>query len=192
MKPHLKKLFSAFAAICILTSASLSAQTVITYAYDSVGNRTDRTVSGEQFSSLRTRTAGISGSTSAPAKSRGNILYSDSTIVLLPNGGRTVTYGSQFFDFGEVRHPDSAHRRSLVPSEQEKTQHFAELRAKLEQVRGTAKSPRRISLANDTSGFAVGEIPVEIDVSASGARTYNIPIVTTPGFKLVSSYQRRE
>lgn len=111
----------------------------------------------------------------------------DSTVVDLGNGDVVVKYSVKPFDFGTLHHPDPAQRRSLVFSEEEKNQHFDTFRASQEAIVSVRKSPRRASVQADFSDYAVGEIPMEAGVSPTGARTYQIPIVTAAGFKLTPS-----
>lgn len=111
----------------------------------------------------------------------------DSTVVELDNGDVVVKYSVKPFDFGTLHHPDPAQRRSLVFSEEEKNQHFDTFRASQEAIVSVRKSPRRASVQADFSDYAVGEIPMEAGVSPTGARTYQIPIVTAAGFKLTPS-----
>lgn len=111
----------------------------------------------------------------------------DSTVVELDNGDVVVKYSVKPFDFGTLHHPDTAQRRSLVFSEEEKNQHFDTFRASQEAIVSVRKSPRRASVQADFSDYAVGEIPMEAGVSPTGARTYQIPIVTAAGFKLTPS-----
>lgn len=111
----------------------------------------------------------------------------DSTVVELDNGDVVVKYSVKPFDFGTLHHPDPAQRRSLVFSEEEKNQHFDTFRASQEAIVSVRKSPRRASVQADYSDYAVGEIPMEAGVSPTGARTYQIPIVTAAGFKLTPS-----
>ena len=111
----------------------------------------------------------------------------DSTVVELGNGDVVVKYSVKPFDFGALHHPDPAQRRSLVFSEEEKNQHFDTFRASQEAIVSVRKSPRRASVQADYSDYAVGEIPIEAGVSPTGARTYQIPIVTAAGFKLTPS-----
>ncbi len=111
----------------------------------------------------------------------------DSTVVELDNGDVVVKYSVKPFDFGTLHHPDPAQRRSLVFSEEEKHQHFDTFRASQEAIVSVRKSPRRASVQADFSDYAVGEIPMEAGVSPTGARTYQIPIVTAAGFKLTPS-----
>lgn len=111
----------------------------------------------------------------------------DSTVVDLGNGGVVVKYSVKPFDFGTLHHPDPAQRRSLVFSEEEKNQHFDTFRASQEAIVSVRKSPRRASVQADYSNYAVGEIPIEAGISPTGARTYQIPIVTAAGFKLTPS-----
>ena len=111
----------------------------------------------------------------------------DSTVVDLGNGDVVVKYSVKPFDFGTLHHPDPAQRRSLVLSEEEKNQRFDTFRASQESVASVRKSPRRASVQADYSDYAVGEIPIEAGVSPTGARTYQIPIVTAAGFKLTPS-----
>ena len=111
----------------------------------------------------------------------------DSTVVELDNGDVVVKYSVKPFDFGTLHHPDPAQRRSLVLSEEEKNQHFDTFRASQEAIVSVRKSPRRASVQADFSDYAVGEIPMEAGVSPTGARTYQIPIVTAAGFKLTPS-----
>ena len=51
----------------------------------------------------------------------------------------------------------------------------------------SAQFKRESPLRSADSTYAVGAIPIQSDVSPSGARTYSIPIPTAPGFKLVPS-----
>lgn len=111
----------------------------------------------------------------------------DSTVVDLGNGDVVVKYSVKPFDFGQLHHPDPSQRRSLVLSEEEKNQHFDTFRASQEAIVSVRKSPRRASVQADYSDYAVGEIPMEAGVSPTGARTYQIPIVTAAGFKLTPS-----
>lgn len=111
----------------------------------------------------------------------------DSTVVDLGNGDVVVKYSVKPFDFGTLHHPDTAQRRSVVLSEEEKNQYFDTFRASQESLSSVRKSPRRVAVQADYSNYAVGEIPMESSVSPSGARTYQIPIVTAAGFKLVPS-----
>ena len=111
----------------------------------------------------------------------------DSTVVDLGNGDVVVKYSVKPFDFGQLHHPDPSQRRSLVLSEEEKNQRFDTFRASQEATVSVRKSPRRASVQADYSDYAVGEIPIEAGVSPTGARTYQIPIVTAAGFKLTPS-----
>lgn len=111
----------------------------------------------------------------------------DSTVVELDNGDVVVKYSVKPFDFGTLHHPDPAQRRSLVLSDEEKNQRFDAFRASQEATVSVRKFPRRASVQADYSDYAVGEIPMEVGVSPTGARTYQIPIVTAAGFKSVPS-----
>lgn len=111
----------------------------------------------------------------------------DSTVVELDNGDVVVKYSVKPFDFGTLHHPDPAQRRSLVLSDEEKNQRFDAFMASQEATVSVRKFPRRASVQADYSDYAVGEIPMEVGVSSTGARTYQIPIVTAAGFKSVPS-----
>ena len=111
----------------------------------------------------------------------------DSTVVDLGNGDVVVKYSVKPFDFGTLHHPDPSQRRSLVFSEEEKSQRFDTFRASQEAAVSVRKSPRRVAVQADYSDYAVGEIPIEAGVSPTGARTYQIPVVAAAGFKLTPS-----
>lgn len=78
-------------------------------------------------------------------------------------------------------------RRSFVYSEAEKAEHERMLHAQKEAQIEAIKQEGQRSVPADYSSRSVGEIPIQEGISPSGARTYNIPIPTAAGFKLVPS-----
>ena len=114
----------------------------------------------------------------------------DSTVIVSPDGSRTVTYSSRPFDFGPIKPPAPGKRLPFVYSENEKNAYIEGFRTKDEAERQKLRNKRaslRAPSNADYSLYAVGEIPIQEGVSPSGARTYQIPIATAPGFKLTPS-----
>lgn len=111
----------------------------------------------------------------------------DSTVTELSDGSLSVEYAVRPFDFGPIQHPTASELRPLSFSEQEKSafieSRFAAHEASLSSRRN---APKGVSSLN-FSDYAVGEIPMQEGMTPTGARTYQIPIPTAPGFKLTPS-----
>lgn len=111
----------------------------------------------------------------------------DSTVIQSSDGGVTVEYSAKPFDFGHIAHPAMAQRRKLIFSEDDKRAFFEKRRTELEAAKTAIRNfPRRAAKLN-IADYAVGEIPMQEGMTPAGARTYQIPIATAPGFKLTPS-----
>ena len=107
----------------------------------------------------------------------------DSTVVFGRNGDSTVHYycNPVVFDIPQ----DSKKPISLITTDAEKEAMMASM---ISEAKARAESVIRsgsLSLP-DTNSF-VGGIPVEEGISASGARTYTVPIMTAPDARLAPS-----
>lgn len=111
----------------------------------------------------------------------------DSTVTELSDGSLSVEYAVRPFDFGPIQHPTASELRPLSFSEQEKSafieSRFAAHEASLSSRRNAPKGVSSLKF----SDYAVGEIPMQEGMTPTGARTYQIPIPTAPGFKLTPS-----
>lgn len=108
----------------------------------------------------------------------------DSTITESSDGSISVEYAARPFDFGPIQHPTASDLKPLSFSEEEKSA-FMESRfaAHDASLSSRKNAPRRVS-PTELSNYAVGEIPMQEGMTPTGARTYQIPIPTAPGFKL--------
>ena len=111
----------------------------------------------------------------------------DSTVTELSDGSLAVEYAVRPFDFGPIQHPVASELRHLSFSEQEKSA-FMESRIAAHEASllGRRNALRRVS-SGDLSNYAVGEIPLQEGMTPTGARTYQIPITSAPGFNLSPS-----
>lgn len=109
----------------------------------------------------------------------------DSTVTVFSNGDVRVQYFAPVFDFG----------RPLKISEDEKkaldaTMEAERIRFEKELQKKTVPRIARKSALRMTAGsasYAVGEIPMQEGVTATGGKTYQIPIATASGYKLTPS-----
>lgn len=111
----------------------------------------------------------------------------DSTLTQSPDGGVSVEYYAEPFDFGPISHPAPSQRRPLVFSEEDKQDFHERRRAEREAGDKVRRGAPRKSASPDLSGYAVGEIPMREGMTPSGARTYLIPITTASWLKLTPS-----
>lgn len=111
----------------------------------------------------------------------------DSTLTQSPDGGVSVEYYAEPFDFGPISHPAPSQRRPLVFSEENKQDFHERRRAEREAGDKVRRGAPRKSASPDLSGYAVGEIPMREGMTPSGARTYLIPITTASWLKLTPS-----
>lgn len=111
----------------------------------------------------------------------------DSTLTQSPDGGVSVEYYAEPFDFGPISHPAPSQRRPLVFSEEDKQDFHERRRAEREAGDKVRRGAPRKSVSPDLSGYAVGEIPMREGMTPSGARTYLIPITTASWLKLTPS-----
>ena len=111
----------------------------------------------------------------------------DSTVTELSDGSLSVEYSVRPFVFGPIQHPAASELRHLSFSEEEKSA-FIESRIAAHEasLSGRRNALRRVS-PGDLSNYAVGEIPLQEGMTPTGARTYQIPITSAPGFKLSPS-----
>lgn len=111
----------------------------------------------------------------------------DSTLTQSPDGGVSVEYYAEPFDFGPISHPAPSQRRPLVFSEEDKQDFHERRRAEREAGDKVRRGAPRKSASPDLSGYAVGEIPMREGMTPSGARTYLVPITTASWLKLTPS-----
>lgn len=111
----------------------------------------------------------------------------DSTLTQSSDGGVSVEYYAEPFDFGPISHPAPSQRRPLVFSEEDKQDFHERRRAEREAGDKVRRGAPRKSASPDLSGYAVGEIPMREGMTPSGARTYLIPITTASWLKLTPS-----
>lgn len=111
----------------------------------------------------------------------------DSTLTQSPDGGVSVEYYAEPFDFGPISHPAPSQRRPLVFSEEDKQDFHERRRAEREAGDKVRRGAPRKSASPDLSGYAVGEIPMREGMTPSGARIYLIPITTASWLKLTPS-----
>jgi len=108
----------------------------------------------------------------------------DSTITESSDGSISVEYAARPFDFGPIQHPTASELKPLSFSEEEKSAFMESWFAAHDASLSSRKNaPRRVS-PTELSNYAVGEIPMQEGMTPTGARTYQIPIPTAPGFKL--------
>ena len=139
-----------------------SAQSVVNYDYDSAGNRTERTWSSSLFSRGQEQSSLIPvvipesvDTLSVPTTSR-KVTLNPNNIPLVLTEDEKAWLNDEFF-------------KSQMAEEEAWWQEYE-------------KQPQ-LRAVNTT--YSVGAIPLQEGVSPTGARTYNLPIPTAAGFKLV-------
>ena len=124
---------------------------------------------------------------SAKAQSVAKSFKLDSTVVRTADNGELVEYTARPFDFGPIPRQDKNAPRSLVISEEEKAAHLEKQLADMMNAPRVVKSnaPKRAAAAASNTSYAVGEIPLQEGMTPTGAKTYQIPITTAAGVRLV-------
>ena len=120
-------------------------------------------------------------------------LQDDSMVTITPSGDTIISFIPRSIDFGQPIIPGEKSNKKLNYTAEEKEEFFETYRNRqqseeariLEMLRKA--SDKRIEKSRDGLSYAVGEIPLTSGVSPSGARTYQIPIPTTPGVRFAPS-----
>ncbi|MCQ2135263.1 MAG: AHH domain-containing protein [Bacteroidales bacterium] len=164
-------------------------QNEVDYSYDQSGNRTGRTAVGlRQARRAGLPLQGLDSLVHALPENDDAYAYSkhrglDSIAVSNPDGSISVKYSIRPFDFGEIVHPSAAEKKPLAFSEEEKRIHEEKLVASLSSPRMSVPSASG-NISSPGQSYPVGEIPMSMGVSPTGARTYQIPIATASDFGL--------
>ena len=124
---------------------------------------------------------------SAKAQSVAKSFKLDSTVVRTADNGELVEYSVRPFNFGPAPRQAKNAKNSLVISEEEKAIHLEKQLAEMTAAPRIVKdsSPRMAATAANLSSYAVGAIPIQEGMTATGAKTYQIPITTAAGIELV-------
>ena len=149
---------SNLVVIGVLLTLPLFGQNAVTYGYDAAGNRVSRSAPGNNILSV-------------PSEASGDT-------VLKKDFG-------PFYMPGTFSQSQSAETRPVYTEAElfERFEKELEEKHRLDSVRF---STGKASAINRTT-YAVGEIPLIEGMTPSGARTYQIPIITAAGIKLAPS-----
>ena len=124
---------------------------------------------------------------SAKAQTTTKSYQLDSTVTRMADNAELIEYSVRPFNFGPAPRQAKNAKNSLVISEEEKAIHLEKQLAEMTAAPRIVKdsSPRMAATAANLSSYAVGAIPIQEGMTATGAKTYQIPITTAAGIELV-------